>query len=165
MALSFKNSWWWQYEIWRGWWVQKFYFSGNNVPWENTHFTICIKTYFMIKTFWDGVITILGKIGPQQQVQGNQQLSLSMTCNKSHILYVSTDGISVMSQASMYWTVLHMTLWTLICFCNNTITGLSTPQTKKIKWKYSLAFTSEVLYLLGKPSTLNGRLCYVSQSI
>jgi len=45
---------------------------------------------------------------PQQQVQENQ-LSLSLTCNKIHILYMSTDGISVMSQALLYWTVLHMT--------------------------------------------------------
>jgi hypothetical protein len=102
---------------------------------------------------------------PQQQVQQNQQLSLSLTCNKIHILYMSTDGISVTSQALLYWTVLHMTPRILICFCNNTTISLSTPQVKKMKWKYSLAFTSEVLYLLGNPATLNGRIGYVGHSI
>jgi hypothetical protein len=79
---------------------------------------------------------------PQKQVQENQ-LSLSLTCNKIHILYMSTDGISVMSQAFLYWTVLYMTPWILICFCNNTTTSLWL-----LHQKYSIFQASQPLWMV-----------------
>ena len=45
----------------------------------------------------------------QQQMQENWQLSLSLTCNKMHTLYMSTDGSTDISHTLLYWTILHMT--------------------------------------------------------